>query len=127
MCLKHKNKFNQNENKGSTKNKVNQFITPSNYHNFLLGEMNPNHKGIAFYNKRVLHPWTTIKPLPNFQTSNPGLNRKKKEMRSKDSDSIKGYEMNLKGKGKRGVEGGVEQRRRQDRAWWAKVGFKLKR
>jgi hypothetical protein len=35
--------------KASKRNKLNEFITPTNYHIFSLGELNPNHKGLAYY------------------------------------------------------------------------------
>jgi hypothetical protein len=58
-----------------------------------------------------------LKPLPNFQTSNPRLNRK-----GKKKDKHEGFGFNqrirdeLEKEREKGVEGIVEQRRRQDRA-----------
>jgi hypothetical protein len=49
-CLEQSNKFNHNKKtKASKRNKPNEFITPTNYYIFSWGELNPNHKGLAYY------------------------------------------------------------------------------
>jgi hypothetical protein len=67
VCLEHQKRFNQSKNKGSTKNEANQFITPSNYQNFLLGKVNRNHKVSPSTTREFYTQEQQLNPYPTFK------------------------------------------------------------